>query len=436
MILRLIVSLTMILIIQFVVKQTLSAKVDKRVAIVTFSTFVLSILLTYTFYEQWIINVIGIFFALFAPLITLKGVKKRQILFISIFTLGLISIVATLVGGFFSIIPGRMQDSIWIDFFVNSAFLLLCLPAHKRGVFEGPLYKLVQLRLRMKLLVVISIWVSTFLVASLSFFIDFYVERPGVVFMGILIAAMIVLIGIMSPALIMKYLSSAHYENLSNIMNKQLQAQVAHYETTSKMTEDIRKFRHDFANLRVGIIDLLARGDTKGALALLNADEVAINESKRSFSTGNLVLDALLMEKLTKAELINASIELDGTVPGELLSAADTCVIFGNALDNAVESCAKCHELSLKVIRIKSKFADGFLFIKIENPTVSDVKIIGNTVPTTKKDRHSHGIGLQSMQKAAEKYSGTMTLTCEDKIFCVEIALDFNFCAKETKKRL
>ena len=108
------------------------------------------------------------------------------------------------------------------------------------------------------------------------------------------------------------------------------------------------------------------------------------------------------------------------------INPLDLCIIFGNALDNAIDACAKCKNDEEKIINIHSSLTNGFLFIKIENPIATDVKITNNSITTTKKDKNSHGIGLQSIRTSIQKYYGEMKLSQLNGIFCLEIDLDFH----------
>jgi sensor histidine kinase regulating citrate/malate metabolism len=194
----------------------------------------------------------------------------------------------------------------------------------------------------------------------------------------------------------------------------------------SKMNEDIAKFQHDYKNLRIGLISYLNQNDISGALGFLKTEYLMLNEPAHNFKTGSVILDALLNEKQVSAAAANATIAFEGVVPEPLLNPADICVIFGNALDNSIEACAKLPKEEEKSITIKSRYFKDFLFIRIENPTAEDVQIINSVIATTKENKQSHGIGLRSIRTAAEKYSGVMKLMCEKGIFSVAIDLDFH----------
>jgi len=123
---------------------------------------------------------------------------------------------------------------------------------------------------------------------------------------------------------------------------------------------------------------------------------------------------------------LNTTIEFEGIVPWGLLDPTDICIIFGNTIDNAIEACVKLPKEEKKVIDIKSEYSKDFLFITIKNPTAENVKIINDTVATTKENKISHGIGLRSIRTAVGKYSGAMKLLCVNGLFSVAIDLDFH----------
>jgi len=270
-----------------------------------------------------------------------------------------------------------------------------------------------------------SLWVSAFLIFFFSNLFSVYSDMPLFILAGASTVVLVALVGTMYPLLITYSVSSSYYRNLSDVMDQQVQAQVAHYETMSIMNEDLRRFQHDYKNLRLGLVDFLKRDDAIGALSFLETDEMSLQFQSNSFTSGSIILDALLNEKQVTAAGVNTSIEFDGIVPGNMISPSDICVIFGNALDNAIEACAKCPEEEKKNIAIQAEISHGHLFIKVENPTLGNINIVNNTIATTKENKRSHGLGLQSIKKAIEKYSGDIKLSCENSVFCTELVMYF-----------
>lgn len=117
----------------------------------------------------------------------------------------------------------------------------------------------------------------------------------------------------------------------------------------------------------------------------------------------------------------NITIEFDGLITEEPIAPIDLCIVFGNALDNAIEACAKLKDEKNKTIIISTKTKGDMFFLKIANPVSEDVKIINNTVSTTKQDAFSHGIGLYSIRKVVEKYNGNMKIECKQQLFSIEM---------------
>lgn len=102
------------------------------------------------------------------------------------------------------------------------------------------------------------------------------------------------------------------------------------------------------------------------------------------------------------------------------------CALFANALDNAAEACRKASENDKKII-LESKAQKGLFCLKVVNPTEKSGKEIkyhmsgtdshnpDASIPaTTKPDKRTHGLGLQSMREVVSRYQGEMELKTEN----------------------
>ena len=90
-----------------------------------------------------------------------------------------------------------------------------------------------------------------------------------------------------------------------------------------------------------------------------------------------IIVDALLNDKSEKAQKAHAKLEFKGFVPTMGITKADLCIIMANAIDNAIESCAKDYNETIKSININADFKQGYFFLKISNPMFETVKING-----------------------------------------------------------
>ena len=427
-------SLFMIIIVLIVIESALSVRVDKKRLIIFPGALILNyILFLYLIPEQissLLYSGLNILLALIAPLLIFRCRLKKQLIYLTALTLGTLFIIGSSVlwiVKFDARIPLNVHA---IDLLVNSIILIICIIVTKKGLLGKIFQSISLMKNNMKAMLLITIWISASLAMLLSFFSTIYSELPGFTLISALIAIFIILVGVMCPLLILNSLSNVHYKNLSAAMEAQVQAQVTHYEAMVKINEDLRHFQHDYRNLRLGLENHLKRQDIQGALSYLKSDEMAHEKYTHIYETGNVILDALLSEKQLLADAVEATIGFDGILPGNFLSTADICIIFGNALDNAIDACAVLSNNDNKTISIKSSHSHGFLFICIKNPVSADIKIKNNNITTTKEDKSSHGIGLHSIRTVVKKYSGNMNISCTNGVFCLEIDLDFNLTAQ------
>lgn len=138
---------------------------------------------------------------------------------------------------------------------------------------------------------------------------------------------------------------------------------------------------------------------------------------------GNGIVDALLVDKQQKSAAANTVIKFEGSVPSNGIDATELCVIFGNTLDNAIEACQKINSKETKTIDVRCESGNGFMFIRISNPTNRDVTIINNTVETTKDNKQLHGFGIYSLNQTVKKHDGDLKLVCKNKKFIVDISM-------------
>lgn len=98
------------------------------------------------------------------------------------------------------------------------------------------------------------------------------------------------------------------------------------------------------------------------------------------------------------------------SIPMEMpFRGADISLIMGNLLENAVEGARGAERR--RYIRFNMKYDKSNLLITVENSYKGKlVKGKGGELRTTKEDVASHGIGLPSVQRAAGKYHGTVSV--------------------------
>lgn len=172
------------------------------------------------------------------------------------------------------------------------------------------------------------------------------------------------------------------------------QAQKNYIAEAQRRYEQTKAFRHDIANHLSVLNGLLNNGELDESKAYLNKLKAVSTSLSFPYQTGNPVVDILLSEKLGLAKEITAEVSLLLPRPCGM-DDFDLCVIFANALDNAINACQSAK--GTKLIRIRGEQQGDFYMLAFEN-TCSDEQL-----PPA-------GTGLSNIKSVAEKYHGA-TLT-------------------------
>lgn len=223
--------------------------------------------------------------------------------------------------------------------------------------------------------------------------------------------------------------SISEHENkqVSYILSKQLETQVGYYEKINNIYTEFRSFRHDFKNHLLCLRSLLAENEVENALEYMNDIEKMSYTEKKNYDTGNIIADALLNDKNEKAAEANSHITFSGYVPTTGITNSDLCTIMANALDNAIEACAKDSSGSPKEITVESDFKQGYFFFRATNPIFEKVDIKNdNEIKTSKENKEFHGFGVSNIVKTAKKYSGSVKASVDGDKFVLETELLLN----------
>ena len=137
--------------------------------------------------------------------------------------------------------------------------------------------------------------------------------------------------------------------------------------------------------------------------AYLNELEGDLDQVEIRFRTGNVSLDAILNSKLSMAERADIEINCKAELCEELsIPDIDLCVLVGNLIDNAVESCAALSGEKERFLRIYICVRRSQLYIAVTNATGETVRRPNHEYVTKKRGNHGHG--LKRIDGIVEKY--------------------------------
>jgi hypothetical protein len=207
------------------------------------------------------------------------------------------------------------------------------------------------------------------------------------------------------------------------VYNSQFDLFSKEYEAFTKSNQETQALKHDLArHLRV-MDELVRGGDSVELKKYIDEMRVALDE-KRTMYTGDTVGDILLSILVSKAKLegINVDITTNLLCPIEI-SPVDLCVLISNSADNALEACARINDGDKNIwIHIKT---DGiYLFYTIKNTYQGEVNKNGKRFLSSKTDSGLHGIGLQSIERIADKYFGHIYISDENGVFEIIAVLE------------
>lgn len=188
----------------------------------------------------------------------------------------------------------------------------------------------------------------------------------------------------------------------NQLLEKQLDAQLAHYSDLTAQYEQIRAMRHDISHHLNTINALLQEGNLKAATEYSEQLLPMQTYISRLGKCQNPVVDAFLYSRMQDAEAKGMPVQADVSLPVELpVSNTDLIVAFGNLLDNALEACSGIPDAQ---ITLRAHMDKGYLVIQESNP-------VRARQPQGKKPRRipelERGVGFRVLSGLAQKYDGS-----------------------------
>lgn len=221
---------------------------------------------------------------------------------------------------------------------------------------------------------------------------------------------------------------------LSRILGKRMDRNITlyqseliekHFDEVENMYRQTRGWRHDYHNHIQTMKAYLSMGKLSELGQYLNELEEDLTTVDTVIKTGNVMIDAILNNKISMAKHKGIAVEAKAIVPSKFetdITEVDISIILGNLMDNAMEACMKLDEEEQRFIRVYIDVLKGQLYIYVMNAAANDMKRVGNRYVTTKDSRY-HGLGLFRIDKVVEKYKGYLDRQHEEGVFATEIML-------------
>ena len=241
----------------------------------------------------------------------------------------------------------------------------------------------------------------------------------------------IVSIGLLIANFLMLYLYNLLLHSISQqyemeMLKTQLQAYANQLNVVLRGEEKIKALRHDIKHHLNELMLLANKHDVAEIQKYIDEMNSFLRNPNEIVASGNLEIDSVLNFMLQKAEKELKTVDIKVMLPEKVRHSFDINVMLGNLLENAIEAAGKTDN---KYLGVHIKLKRGILKVKIENSFESacilweEQNRKDTVLKTTKPFTEQHGIGLKNVKKIVEKYNGTMAVTAQEGIFCVNLLL-------------
>lgn len=194
-------------------------------------------------------------------------------------------------------------------------------------------------------------------------------------------------------------------------LSQAAQAQKTYIAEAQMRYGKTRAFRHDIKNHLSVLGNLLNTGQIGAAKDYLEKLEHKTAELSFPYKTGNPVVDVLLGEKMELARLNGIETSVSVVLPKTCgIDDFDLCVIFANALDNALEACSGLED-ARKIIAVSGERQGDYFMLEFDNSCAKGTEV-------------EAGTGLSNIKAVAEKYHGAMLAEYEGLRFRLSVLLN------------
>lgn len=209
------------------------------------------------------------------------------------------------------------------------------------------------------------------------------------------------------PILLYNQIKKSRYMYENDIYERQLNAQINYYKSITTSGYELRKIRHDYNDLSIGLKSLINSRKYDEVLPLLQKyDSEIISSFQILYNTGNDLTDAILSDKQKNADE-NIKITFEGSLANVPADNLEICVLFNNMIDIAFENVKEFCGNGKQIIALKAETRAGFLFCCISFPIENEIKKAQNNVLY-------HSFAYKTLKNLAEKNGGKIETSLSD----------------------
>lgn len=250
--------------------------------------------------------------------------------------------------------------------------------------------------------------VSSFVILIEIFFLSQRIKFPIEYYTEILIGSILLLFANITVFNIYEnQLKTSRELTALKLANQKNEIDMEYYQILQGQYENSRILVHDIKNHITTIDALASTNDTEKIKSYISSISDHYSLYNPVPITENKMLDVICSQKYAQCSLLDIDLSINNEgVRLDFINDVDLCTIMTNLLDNAIESCKASAEKKIELSFYYKNSA--FVVINMKNSCDKSPVIINHQFMTTKSDKVNHGVGMVSIQRAIEKYDGSM----------------------------
>jgi len=210
-------------------------------------------------------------------------------------------------------------------------------------------------------------------------------------------------------------------QNEQQLLRTQIATAQIHLEDLKEAQEKTIIYRHDMRHHLNLISSLLSDHNTTATLKYIAEVQQSIDRTVIVQYCDNYTINLILSSYLNRAKNDQIAVETQIKLSeNNKVSDMDLCVIFANAIENAINACLCISNADVRTIKIICKNKNDKLFIQITNSYEGTLEFVNDMPVTTEKN---HGLGTKSIAAIARKYSGISSFSADCNVFTSVIIL-------------
>lgn len=206
------------------------------------------------------------------------------------------------------------------------------------------------------------------------------------------------------------------------IVEKQIAVQKEYYDALGRQMNEIREIKHDINHFTGVMRQLADDGNVDKLRTFLSeyCDKAQLDQLP--IFCEHTICNSMIGYYYLRAKEYGITFTSHCHITDKIgMSDSDLCIVFGNALDNAINACKHIEQQS-GFVSIDTDAMKGQRLIKVTNSYQGEL-IYKDGKYISSKNGNSHGFGISNMTKVVEAYGGFVKIEHKEGIFTFMAAI-------------